>query len=277
MQRACVIGWPIEQSRSPAIHGYWLALYKIDGNYVSEAVRPEEFGAFVAGLSGKGYAGANVTLPHKEEALRRADFVDGAAEAIGAANTLWLDEAGKLHASNTDTFGFMTNLDQQAPGWNYLKRPAVVLGAGGAARAVLYGLVNAGVSKIILLNRSRERGDALAARFGNTVEAKDWSERSKALRGAGLLVNTTSLGMVGKEPLDLDLGALPKDAVVADIVYNPLETTLLAAARTRGNPVVDGLGMLLYQAVPGFERWFGVRPEVTAELRETIAATLGRQ
>jgi shikimate dehydrogenase len=277
MRRACVIGWPVEQSRSPAIHNYWLKHYKIDGSYSAEAVRPEELAAFLASLAAKGYAGANVTLPHKEAALRLAESVDASADAIGAANTLWLDGAGKLHASNTDAYGFMTNLEQQAPGWNDKKRPVIVLGAGGAARAILYGLIEAGAGKILLLNRSRDRAEALAENFDRKMELHDWSQRNEALAGCGLLVNATSLGMIGKPPLDLDLAALPKDAVVADIVYNPLETELLAAARARGNRIVDGLGMLLYQAVPGFERWFGVRPEVTPELREQIAATLGRQ
>jgi shikimate dehydrogenase len=277
MRRACVIGWPVEQSRSPAIHNYWLKQYKIDGVYSAEAVRPEEFAAFLASLAAKGYAGANVTLPHKEAALRLADSVDASADAIGAANTLWLDEAGKLHASNTDAYGFTTNLEQQAPGWNDSKRPVIVLGAGGAARAILYGLIEGGVGEILLLNRSRDRAEALAKVFGRKVELHDWNMRKEALAGGGLLVNTTSLGMMGKPALEIDLAALPKDAVVADIVYNPLETELLAAARARGNRVVDGLGMLLYQAVPGFECWFGVRPEVTPELRKQIAATLGRQ
>jgi shikimate dehydrogenase len=276
MRRACVIGWPIEHSRSPAIHGYWLKHYKIDGEYRAEAVRPGDLAALLGSLA-KTYVGANVTLPHKEEALRLADHVDAAARAIGAANTLWLDETGKLHASNTDAFGFMTNLEQQAPGWNDKRRQIVVLGAGGAARAILYGLIEAGVGKILLLNRSRDRAEALAKSFGPKVEVGDWNQRNQALSSAGLLVNTTSLGMVGKPPLDLDLAVLPNDAVVADIVYNPLETELLAAARARGNRVVDGLGMLLYQAVPGFERWFGMCPEVTPELRKQVEATLGRQ
>lgn len=277
MRRACVIGWPVEHSRSPSIHGYWLKHYKIDGNYSAVAVRPEELAAFLSSLAAKGYVGANVTLPHKEEALCLADSVDAAATTIGAANTLWLDETGTLHASNTDAYGFMTNLEQQAAGWNDKKRPVIVLGGGGAARAILYGLIGTGVGKILLLNRSRDRADVLAKTFGGNIEVRDWSQRNQELAGVGLLVNTTSLGMIGKPGLDLDLAALPKDAVVADIVYNPLETHLLAAARARGNRAVDGLGMLLYQAVPGFERWFGVRPEVTPELRKHVEATLGRQ
>ncbi|HEY8277565.1 MAG TPA: shikimate dehydrogenase [Methyloceanibacter sp.] len=276
MRRACVIGWPIEHSRSPSIHGYWLKHYKIDGSYRAEAVRPEELSVFLKSLAATGYAGANVTLPHKEDALRLADSIDAAARTIGAANTLWL-EAGKLHASNTDAYGFITNLQQQAPGWNDKKRSVIVLGAGGAARAVVFGLIGAGACKILLLNRSRDRADALAENFGRKVEVRDWSQRNESLAGGGLLVNATSLGMTGKPRLDLDLAGLPKEAVVADIVYNPLQTELLTAARARGNRIVDGLGMLLYQAVPGFEHWFGVRPEVTPELREQVATTLGRQ
>jgi shikimate dehydrogenase len=275
MRRACVIGWPVEHSRSPLIHRYWLKHYGIDGDYVKEAVRPEELARFLGSLGARGYAGANVTLPHKEAALRAAESADEAAMAIGAANTLWLDPDGTLHASNTDAYGFMTNLEAEAPDWNAGRRPVMLLGAGGAARAILHGLLAAGVSRILLANRTRDRAEDLAEAFGEAVEMVDWADRNRALQGCGLLVNTTSLGMTGKEPLDVDLAALPKDAVVADIVYSPLETDLLAAARARGNRVVDGLGMLLHQAVPGFERWFGVRPEVTPELRAHVAASLG--
>lgn len=275
MRRACVIGWPVEHSRSPLIHRYWLKHYGIDGDYVKEAVRPEELAWFLGSLGARAYAGANVTLPHKEAALRAAESADEAAMAIGAANMLWLDPDGTLHASNTDAYGFMTNLEAEAPDWNAARRPVMLLGAGGAARAILHGLLAAGVSRILLANRTRDRAEALAEAFGPAVEMVDWADRNRALQGCGLLVNATSLGMTGKEPLDVDLAALPKDAVVADIVYSPLETDLLAAARARGNRVVDGLGMLLHQAVPGFERWFGVRPEVTPELRAHVAASLG--
>jgi shikimate dehydrogenase len=275
VKRACVIGWPVEHSRSPAIHRYWLKLYGIDGAYEKEAVRPEELTSFLGWLAARGYAGANVTLPHKEEALRLAAVADEAARAIGAANTLWLDGAGRLNASNTDAYGFMTNLNQEAPHWNRGRRPVMVLGAGGAARAIVYGLIAQGASSILLANRTRDRAEALAGGFAPTVGVIDWEGRNQALAGCGLLVNATSLGMTGKEPLDIDLAALPSDAVVADIVYSPLATPLLAAARARGKQPVGGLGMLLYQAVPGFERWFGVRPEVTAELRAHVAATLG--
>jgi shikimate dehydrogenase len=275
VKSACVIGWPVEHSRSPSIHRFWLKRYGIDGAYEKEAVPPEELARFLGSLKARGYAGANVTLPHKEEALRLAAFADAAARAIGAANTLWLDGEGRLHASNTDAYGFMTNLNAKAPRWNDGRRPVLVLGAGGAARAILHGLIAHGAASILLANRTRDRAEALAQAFGPTVRVVDWEDRNRALAGCGLLVNATSLGMTGKGGLDIDLQALPLDAVVADIVYSPLETPLLAAARARGNRVVDGLGMLLHQAVPGFERWFGVRPEVTAELRAHVAATLG--
>jgi shikimate dehydrogenase len=274
MRRACVIGWPVEHSRSPLIHRYWLKQYGIDGAYEKEAVRPDALARFLGSLRAQGYAGANVTLPHKEEALRLAAVADAAARAIGAANTLWLDEAGRLCAGNSDAYGFMTNLEAEAPGWND-GRPAMVLGAGGAARAILHGLLAEGVTRVLLANRTRDRAETLAKAFGPAVEPFDWNARNAALSGCGLLVNATSLGMTGKEPLDIDLAMLPRDAVVADIVYSPLETPLLAAARARGNRVVDGLGMLLHQAVPGFERWFGVRPEVTPSLRAHVTASLG--
>ena len=273
MTRACVIGWPVAQSRSPDIHRYWLQLYGLDGTYDKEAVPPEEIKGFLRSLRMRGYAGANVTLPHKETALALADHRDEAATRIGAANTLWLDEDGALQASNTDAHGFMTHLAETVPDWNGSARPVMVLGAGGAARAIVYGLLEAGCSQIRLANRSSERAGALAADFG-PLQVVRWEERAAALSGCGLLVNATSLGMAGKPQLEIDLSSFPPDATVADIVYNPLETELLAAARARGNAVVDGLGMLLHQAVPGFERWFGVRPQVTPELREKIAATL---
>jgi shikimate dehydrogenase len=273
--KACVIGWPVEHSRSPLIHRYWLQHYGIDGAYEKEAVRPDELARVLASLGNRGYAGANVTLPHKEEALRLAAVADAAASAIGAANTLWLDEAGRLCAGNSDAYGFMTNLEAEALHWNAGRRPVMVLGAGGAVRAILHGLLAGGASRILLANRTRDRAEALARDFGPAVTLVDWQDRGAALEGCGLLVNATSLGMTGKEPLDIELEALPRDAVVADIVYSPLETKLLAEARARGNLAVDGLGMLLHQAVPGFERWFGIRPDVTPVLKAHVAATLG--
>lgn len=275
MKRACVIGWPVEHSRSPAIHSFWLKAYGINGAYKKEAVPPVEAAAFIRSLGTRGYVGANVTLPHKIVALEVAERADEAARAIGAANTLWLDGAGALNAANTDAYGFLANLDEGAPGWDGDAKPAVVLGAGGAARAIIYALRERGLTEIQLANRSRDKADALARAFGSAVQALDWDERFDAMAGAGLLVNATSLGMTGQPALDLDIGALPREAVVTDIVYSPLETELLAAARARGNRVVDGLGMLLHQAVPGFEHWFGLRPEVTPELRRHVASSLG--
>jgi shikimate dehydrogenase len=281
MRRACVIGWPVEHSRSPLIHRYWLKHYGIDGAYEKEAVAPGAIESFLRGLGERGYAGANVTLPHKLAALKAADLADEAAYAIGAANTLWLDRAGKLNATNTDAYGFMTNLEAQAPGWNAGRGPVLVFGAGGAARAILYGLLQTGAGKILLANRTRDKAEALAAYFGsmsaaaNWIEVVDWGERNRAVAECGLLINTTSLGMSGQPPLELELDGLQEIAVVADIVYTPLVTPLLAAARNRGRLTVDGLGMLLHQAAPGFERWFGIRPEVTPELRANVAASLG--
>ncbi|ODS04167.1 shikimate dehydrogenase [Methyloceanibacter marginalis] len=274
-RRACVIGWPVEHSRSPVIHRYWLNEYGIDGAYEKEAVKPANLGRFLEELSGHGYVGANVTLPHKEAALGAAGAADAAALAIGAANTLWLDEKGALHASNTDAYGFVTNLDAEAPQWNEGVGLAMVLGAGGAARAILYGLLAAGVPRILLANRTKAKAEALARVFGPQIEVIDWDERAAKLSACGLLINSTSLGMTGQPPLDIDISALPGSAIVADIVYAPLLTPLLVEAAKRGNAVVDGLGMLLHQAVPGFERWFGVRPHVTPALRAHVVATLG--
>ncbi len=274
-RRACVIGWPVEHSRSPVIHRYWLNEYGIDGAYEKEAVKPADLGRFLEELSGHGYVGANVTLPHKEAALGAAGAADAAALAIGAANTLWLDEKGALHASNTDAYGFVTNLDAEAPQWNEGVGLAMVLGAGGAARAILYGLLAAGVPRILLANRTKAKAEALARVFGPQIEVIDWDERAAKLSACGLLINSTSLGMTGQPPLDIDISALPGSAIVADIVYAPLLTPLLVEAAKRGNAVVDGLGMLLHQAVPGFERWFGVRPHVTPALRAHVVATLG--
>jgi shikimate dehydrogenase len=268
MKRACVIGWPVEHSRSPAIHFYWLKQLGIDGFYEKRAVSPEDIDTFLRDLASHGYAGANVTVPHKEAALRAAVHADDAARSVGAANTLWLQD-GALHASNTDIYGFLRNLDDRAPGWDASGKAAVVLGAGGAARGILRGLLDRGFGQIRLINRTVERAEELARFFGPAVEALAWDRRSAALEGAGLLVNTTTQGM-GGAALDIDLRALPADAVVHDIIYVPLETPLLRQARERGLRAADGLGMLLHQAVPGFERWFGVRPEVTPELRDLI-------
>lgn len=268
-KRACIVGWPVEHSRSPMIHGHWLAKYGIDGAYTKAPVKPEDAANFFRSLAANGLAGCNVTVPHKEAAFAAADVLDGSAEAVGAANTLWLED-GRLHAANSDTYGFMTNLSAAAPHWRDRDAPVVVLGAGGSARTIVYGFLDAGVSEIRVVNRTLDRAEAVARHFGGKVKPVAWDGRHAACAGAGVLVNTTTLGMPKSGPLDLDVGALPAFATVADIVYVPLETALLRNARARGLAAVDGLGMLLHQAVPGFEKWFGVRPEVTAELRQII-------
>ena len=269
MTQAAVIGWPIEHSRSPMIHGHWLKRYGIDGAYTKIAVRPEEVQSFLHSLAARGLAGCNVTLPHKEAAFRAASVRDASAEAVGAANTLWL-ENGRLHAANTDTYGFMRHLEVSAPGWMSKDRPVLVLGAGGAARGIVYGLLEAGVGKVRIANRTLARAEDIAQHFGRRVEALAWDDAGRAAADAGLLVNTTSLGMAKTGPLDFDVARLPRDGIVADIVYVPLETALLKAARMQGLATVDGLGMLLHQAVPGFAKWFGTMPEVTAELRDLL-------
>ena len=268
----CVIGWPVKHSRSPLIHRYWLERYGIAGDYRREAVAPEDFAAFVQNLAARGYVGANVTLPHKEAALALS-AADARARAVGAANTLYLD-GDLLRSTNTDVEGFIGNLDAAAPGWDRGLRRAVVLGAGGGARAVLFGLLERGVEEILLVNRTREKAVALAAAFGPRVAPHGWDDPAAALEGCGLLVNTTSLGMAGQPPLAIDLAPLAQEAVVADLVYVPLKTDLLAQAQARGLATADGLGMLLHQAVRGFELWFGRRPEVTAELRALVEADL---
>ncbi len=267
--KACVIGWPARHSRSPLIHRHWLKTYGIAGDYAIEEIAPEDFDAFLSGLSGHGYVGCNVTLPHKEAAARIVARRDGTAEKLKAVNTVWYED-GELVGANTDVHGFLANLDAGAPGWDGDLDRAVVLGAGGAARGIVHGLTTRGVTRIDVVNRTRDRADALARDFGASVVAHGWDAIDAVLSGARLLVNTTSLGMRGKPPLTVDVSPLGRDAVVNDIVYVPLETDLLEAARARGLKTVDGLGMLLYQAVPGFERWFGPRPEVTPELRAIL-------
>ncbi len=276
VKKACVIGWPIEQSRSPLIHGYWLKTYGIAGRYDRTAVPPGEAAAFIRSLESRGLEGCNVTAPHKQAVFEAADWRDPSAEAVGAANTVWRDGA-KVCVANTDTYGFMTHLAQSAPGWDGKDVPVAVFGAGGAARAIVHGFLAAGVGKVRLVNRTAERAKSLVAHFGPRVESWAWADRGGAVADAGVIVNTTTLGMIGNAPLDLDLAALHRDAVVADIVYVPLTTPLLAAARARGHRTVDGLGMLLHQAVPGFERWFGVKPEVTPELRDILVADIERK
>ena len=274
-RRACVIGHPVAHSRSPLIHRHWLESYGIDGDYLREDVAPEAIDRFLDRL-GDTYVGANVTIPHKEAAFRKLKRPDAVATALGAANTLWL-ENGDLCGSNTDAYGFLAHLDESLPGWDQRTPTALVLGAGGAARGIVYALASRNVGRIVIANRTRARAEALARHFGAKCAVWDWASLPARLAEADLFVNATSLGMKGQPPLALNLDQLKKSAAVYDIVYVPLETGLLAAARGRGHPAVDGLGMLLHQAVPGFERWFGVRPEVTPKLRALLLADLGEK
>ena len=271
-KKAFVTGHPIKHSRSPKIHGHWLAQHGIDGSYEAIDVAPQDFAEFIAALQANGFRGGNVTIPHKEAAFALVHRRDQAAEEIGAVNTLWFED-GLLWGGNTDGHGFAANLDDYAPGWANTG-PAVVLGAGGASRAVIQALKQRGVGDIRIVNRTLARAQELRDRFGAGVSAHGTAETHELLADAGLLVNTTALGMVGNEGLAADPALLPDHAIVTDLVYVPLETPLLAAARARGLKTVDGLGMLLNQAVPGFEHWFGVRPQVTAELRALIVADL---
>ena len=267
---AVVIGWPVSHSRSPRLHGYWLDRLGIDGAYVPLPVAPGDLEAVIRALPRMGFRGANLTVPHKEAVMALLDEVEPLARRIGAVNTVVVADDGRLVGRNTDAFGFLENLRRGAPDWRPEDGPAMVIGAGGAARAVIAALVDAGVPDIRLANRGRDRALHLAGDIGGPVTVVDWTDRSVALSGAALLVNTTTLGMTGQPALDLALDALPATAVVNDIVYVPLDTDLLARARARGNPVVDGLGMLLWQAVPGFEAWFGVRPDIDDELRAFV-------
>jgi len=271
---AGVMGWPVTHSRSPRLHGFWLAQHDIDGAYLPLPVRPENLAAALKALPALGFAGVNLTVPHKEAALRLVERVSDEARRIGAVNTIVVGADGLLEGSNTDGYGFMAHLKAAAPLWRAKNGAAVILGAGGAARAIAVALLDAGVGEIRLVNRTLARAEALAAEFGKGVKAIGWAERNAALEDAGLLVNSTTLGMSGQPALEIDLRHLPATAVVYDIVYVPLETRLLAAARRRGHVAVDGLGMLLHQAVPGFAVWFGITPEVTPELREFVLAAL---
>ena len=271
---AGVIGWPVKHSRSPLLFGHWFTKHGVAGSYVRLAVREDDFEQVLRALPKAGFRGANVTLPHKLPALALADEATPAAKAIGAANTLIFKADGRIVADNTDGFGFIENVRAGAPEWNPKAAPAVVLGAGGAARAILYTLLDAGAPEIRLANRTREKAQTLAERFGPRITVVDWDDRNAACDGAGLIVNTTSLGMTGKPALEISLDAAPLSAVVTDIVYAPLETAILARARARGLTAVDGLGMLLHQARPGFEAWFGTAPGVTAALRAHVLADI---
>jgi shikimate dehydrogenase len=275
-RRACVIGWPVAHSRSPLIHGYWLKHYGLDGSYGREAVAPEDLAGFLQHLKSLGYVGCNVTLPHKEAAYDLVEVQDRTTRSIRAVNTIYV-EGNRLIGLNSDAYGFAAHLRSVLPNWRGHGTRALVLGAGGAARAIVAALLDEGVSHIAIANRTSARGSALAEHFGAKVTALAWSAIPRQLPDCDLVVNTTVLGMAGQPALEIDLEGLPLSAAVADIVYVPLDTDLLKQAKARGHPVVDGLGMLLHQAVPGFEVWFGVRPEVTQELRNVIEADLASQ
>ena len=271
---ACVIGWPAGHARSPLIHNYWIKQHGLTAEYRREAVPPDEFAAFIGSFGERGYVGANITLPHKEAALNLSQ-PDERASGVGAANTLWF-EGGTLRSTNTDVEGFLENLDAMTPGWDSGLSSAIVLGAGGAAHAVVFALLQRGAERVYVANRTFAKAEELQARFGARVKPVRWGEVNGLLAGAPLLVNTTSLGMAGQPELSINVQDLPPSAVVADIVYVPLETRLLAEARKCGLRTADGLGMLLHQAVRGFSLWFGIRPQVTPELRAVVEADLQR-
>jgi len=270
---AGVMGWPVAHSRSPVIHNHWIRQYGLNGSYGLFPVRPERLEAALRGLSALGMAGCNITLPHKVQAMQWVDQVDPLGQRMGAINLVVVQADGALHGFNTDGYGFIQSLRDAKPDWRADAGPIVVLGGGGAARAIVLSLIDAGASSIRLINRTRSKAQALADEFGPAMTVCDWSERHDALAGAAMLVNSTDQGMHGKTDLDLRLDALPTAALVCDALYIPLETTLLAAARARGNLTVNGLGMLLNQARPAFKAWFGVDPEVTPVLREAVIAT----
>jgi shikimate dehydrogenase len=269
---ACVVGYPARHSRSPMLHGYWIKRYGLDADYRAEEIPPGEIREFLTHLADHGYVGCNVTMPHKGVAFELSE-PDERAIAVGAANTLWL-ENGRLRSTNTDIEGFLGALDAAAPGWDQRTSEAIVLGAGGAGRALVYGLIERGIGSIHLVNRTVEKSEAMRERFGERVIPARWDQLPELLSGARLLANATSLGMHDQPPLEIDISGMADDAVVSDIVYVPLTTPLLAAAKARGLATSNGLDMLLHQAVRGFELWFGKRPEVTRELYDLLAADI---
>jgi shikimate dehydrogenase len=271
---AGVMGWPVAHSRSPQIHNYWISHYGLSGAYGRFPVAPENLGQAIQGIRALGLAGSNITIPHKVDAIQYMDWVHPLALRMGAINTIVRQPDGALHGFNNDGFGYIESLREAQPTWQANSGPIVILGAGGASRAIVVSLIDAGATEIRLLNRSRDKADALAEEFGHPVSAYDWSERDNALSGAALLVNTTNQGMHGEPPLEIDLGQLPTAALVSDAIYIPLETPLLATARLRGNTTVNGLGMLIHQARPAFHAWFGVMPESTPALYQAVASTL---
>lgn len=267
--RAGVIGHPINHSKSPIIHGHWIAQHGLDGSYEAIDIAPDMLPARIAQLAADGYAGFNVTIPHKEAIFKFCDDVDEKAQLIGAVNTVKI-ERGKLYGTNTDAFGFIANIKQNAPGFDFTRGSALVLGAGGAARAVVYGLLQENVPHIIITNRTRDKADMIAAMAPEKISVIDWDMRADAVRDAGLIINTTALGMTGKDPLDISLDGAQDGALVTDIVYAPLMTNLLKQAKDKKLQYVTGIGMLLHQARPAFELWFGVLPQVDDLLRVRV-------
>ena len=270
---AGVMGWPVAHSRSPVIHNHWIRHYGLNGAYGLFPVQPHNIDDAIRGLKALGLAGCNITIPHKVEAMKRMDWVDPLAHRMGAINTIVVQADGALHGFNNDGFGFIQSLRDEKPDWRADAGPITVLGAGGAARAIVLSLIDEGASEIRLINRTHAKATELAQEFGKVVTAYDWSQRHDALAGCALLINTTNQGMHGQPDLDIQLHQPPTSALVADAIYIPLETSLLAQARQRGNTGVNGLGMLLNQARPAFKAWFGVMPEITPELRQAIIAT----
>ena len=270
---AGLMGWPVMHSRSPKLHNYWLAQHGLAGTYLPLAIKPEGLRAALRALPALGFSGCNLTIPHKEAALAIVDKVDSLARRIGAVNTVVVAPDGSLEGQNTDAFGYVESIREAQPAWRADLGPIVVLGAGGGARAVLVSLIDQGAREIRLVNRTLARAETLARELGGPIKVLGWEHRQAALDGAAMLVNTTNQGMVGEPPLDLPLDKLPTSALVSDIVYIPRETPLLATARKRGNPTVNGAGMLVHQARAAFRAWFGIMPEVTPELRALVEAT----
>ena len=269
-----VIGWPISHSCSPILHNFWLKKYNIDGAYVPFPIKPDQLDKAILGILNLGIKGINVTLPHKESVLNYIHDLTDEAENIGAVNTLTVNEVGEIYGDNTDPFGFIENIRTNAPNVNFSSKKAIVIGAGGASRSVCFALIKAGISEIVLTNRSKERGDLLRKKFGSVIAVEPWKHRSSILEEADIVINCTSLGMYGQPDLDISLGKLPQHAVVNDLVYAPIDTNLIREAERRGHICIDGLGMLLYQAQPSFYKWFNIEPEVSAQLRNHVIESL---
>jgi len=271
---AGVMGWPVMHSRSPMLHNYWFKKHGLAGTYVPLAIRPEHLAPALRGLQPLGFAGVNVTIPHKQDAMKIVNELDALARSIGAISCVIVKPDGSLAGTNNDCYGFIHAVRQEHPGWRADAGPIVVIGAGGGSRAVCYGLAQEGARELRLVNRTFDRAKEIAERFGGPIRALPWEQRHEVLEGAAMVVNTTSCGMVGQPPLDLRLDKLPQGALAADIIYIPLETPFLAAARKRGNRTINGLGMLLNQGRPAWKAWFGIEPEVTAELRAMVEKTI---